>query len=198
MKILLTVCDGKFLPENPFKALNNDDARGIKTFRENPGKFSLALDNYNLQDVEKIYKKWLKNRADTEENFIDFANNLDWRVNQELTAEYQSNFDDVYFYLFSQKSPVENLRSCHAVDFPFTFNNSDYIYQNPEENLSKIIQKSWAAFATTGNPDNEFIPHWEKYSAKNRQTMELNSEKVILHKDLNTENLNELRYIYES
>ena len=213
-------CDGKFLPKNPFKALNNGDARGIKIltgttsdewrywflysddyfkiFREHPGELSLALDNYNLQNVEKIYKNWLKNRADDEENFIEFLNQVDWRVGQEICAEYYSKFNEVYFYLFSQKSPVENLRSCHAVDLPFVFNNSDEIYPNPEENLAKIIQKSWAAFATTGNPNNEFIPHWEKYSAENRQTLEINSEKCILHKDLNTENLNELRYIYEN
>ena len=177
--------------------MKDGDARGIKTFRENPGKFSLALDNYNLQDVEKIYKKWLKNRADTEENFIDFANNLDWRVNQELTAEYQSNFDDVYFYLFSEWSPIENLRACHDSDLPYVFDKIDGL-PNSSPQLVKIIQKSWAAFATTGNQNNEFIPHWEKYSAENRQTLEINSGKVILHKDFNTENLNSLRYIYEN
>ncbi|MBR0289193.1 MAG: carboxylesterase family protein, partial [Selenomonadaceae bacterium] len=69
---------------------------------------------------------------------------------------------------------------------------------NPAPNLAKAIQASLAAFATTGNPDNEFMPHWEKYSADNRQTMELNSKGCICHKDLNTENLNALRYIYEN
>ena len=69
---------------------------------------------------------------------------------------------------------------------------------NPAPNLVKIVQASWAAFAATGNPDNEFIPHWEKYTADNRQTMELNSSGCVLHKDLNTQNLNALRYLYES
>ena len=63
----------------------------------------------------------------------------------------------------------------------------------------QIAALQWgAAFAATGNPNNEFIPHWEKYSAKNRQTMELNSKKCVCHKDLNTDNLNSLRYVYES
>ena len=156
------------------------------------------MQKYTEQSPQEIYKKWLKNRPDTIENFEDFVNNLDWRVGQELAAEYQSNFDDVYFYLFSEESDDKNLKSCHAVDLPFTFNVGDHIVPNPNQKLVKIIQSSWAAFATNGNPDNEYIPHWEKYSAENRQTMELNSEKVILHKDLNTENLQELRYLYES
>ena len=115
------------------------------------------MQKYTAKNPEEIYKSWLKNRDDTEENFIDFVNNLDWRVSQELAAEYQSNFDDVY-----------------------------------DRNFAKVIQETWTAFATTGNPDNEFIPHREKYSADNRQTMELNSKGCILHKDFNTQNLNEL------
>ena len=169
----------------------------FKILRENHEKM-FPVQKYNAVDTtNEMYKKWLKNRADTEENFEDFVNQLDWRVGQEICAEYQSNFADVYFYLFSEESDDKNLKSCHAVDLPFTFNNSDNIYPNPEENLVKIIQKSWAAFAATGNPNNEFIPHWEKYSANNRQTMELNSKGCVCHKDLNTENLNSLRYIYE-
>ena len=57
---------------------------------------------------------------------------------------------------------------------------------------------SWAASAATGNPNNAFTPHWEKYTANNRQTMELNSKGCVCHKDVNTQNLNALRYIYES
>ena len=216
----LPTCDGKFLPTDPFKALKRGAARGIKiltgttagewrywfsyfenffeVFRENPKNFSPTMQKYTAQPPQKIYKDWLKNRPDNLENFEEFVNNLDWRVGQELTAEYQSNFDDVYFYLFSEESAEKNLKSCHAVDLPYTFNVGDHIIPNPKQNLVKIIQKSWAAFAATGNPNNEFIPHWEKYSAQNRQTMELNSKKCILHKDLNTENLNSLRYVYES
>ncbi len=129
---------------------------------------------------------------------IDFVNQVDWRVGQELAAEYQSNFGDVYYYLFSEQSTTENLRSCHAIDLPFTFNYPEKLVPNPAPNLVKQVQASWAAFAATGSPDNEFIPHWEKYSVGNRQTMELNSKGCVCHKDLNTENLNKLRYVFES
>ena len=221
VKDYLPICDGKYLPLDPFKALKNGDARGIKLLngntadewrywllytenffeilRDNFKDISPVMQKYNTHSSEEIYKAWLNNRPDIAENFEDFANNFDWRVSQELTTEYQSKFDDVYLYLFSEPSPIENLRSCHSVDLPFTFNNPDEdIEPNPPQNLVKQVQSSWAAFAANGNPDNETIPHWEKYSAKNRQTMELNSKGCVLHKDLNTQNLNSLRYVYES
>ncbi|MBD3879110.1 MAG: carboxylesterase family protein [Quinella sp. 1Q5] len=215
----LPTCDGKFLPFDPFKALKDGGARGIKFltgttadewryfllefenffghFRDNPKNFSPVMMKYTAKTPQEIYRSWLKNRPDTDENFENFVNQVDWRVSQELAAEYQSKFADVYFYLFSEHSPDEKLRSCHAVDLPYTFNVGDHIVPNPKPNLVRVIQSSWAAFAATGNPNNEFIPHWEKYSAQNRQTMELNSKGCVLHKDLNTQNLNSLRYVYE-
>ena len=216
----LPTCDGKFLPSNPFQELKDGGARGIKLltgttadewryfllefdnffehFRDNPKNFSPVMMKYTTKTPQEIYQAWLKNRPDTDENFEDFVNQVDWRVGQELTAEYQSKFGDVYYYLFSEQSPDEKLRSCHGVDLPYTFNVGDHIVPNPKQNLVKVIQSSWAAFAATGNPDNETIPHWEKYSAGNRQTMELNSKGCVCHKDLNTQNLNALRYVYES
>ena len=214
----LPTCDGKFLPKNPLQALKEGAASGIKfltgnvadewrlwlqfdenffqKYRSNPKKFSPVFAKYNAKNPEEIYKNWLKNRSDNEENFINFATQSDWRVGQEISAEYQSKFADVYFYVFSHWEN-EIVRACHDSDLPYVFNVSDET-QNFSQNLSKMIQASWTAFAATGNPDNKFIPHWEKYSAENRQTMELNSKNCVCHKDLNTENLNSLRYVYES
>ena len=220
----LVTCDGKFTPLDPFRTLNEGGARGIKfltgttadewryfllyseqyfqMFRAgNQEKISPAIRHYKektSRTPEEIYKKWLNGQPDTEENYINFVNAVDWRVGQELVAEYQSKFEDVYYYLFSQSSHNETLGSCHAIDLPYTFNNPEPdLEPNLKQNLVRAIQASWTAFAATGNPDNEFIPHWEKYSAGNRQTMELNSKGCVLHKDLNTDNLNSLRYVYE-
>ena len=92
---------------------------------------------------------------------------------------------------------MDSLGAFHAIDLSYTF-NVPYIEENPNQTLVRVIQSTLAAFAANGNPDNELIPHWEKYSVDNRQTMELNSNGCVLHKDLNTENLNALRYVYES
>ncbi len=220
----IPACDGKFYPEDPFTAMKNGAAREIKfltginacewgywllydenyfkNFYETHDKISLVMSRYKnktSRTSKEIYQSWLKNRPATEENYMDFINQVDWRVGQELDAENQSKFNDVYYYLFSETTSRKELGSFHSLELSFVFNTPfDELLPTPNQNLVKIIQASWAAFATTGNPDNEFIPHWEKYSADNRQTMELNSKKCILHKDLNTENLNELRYLYEN
>ncbi|MBQ9486409.1 MAG: carboxylesterase/lipase family protein [Selenomonadaceae bacterium] len=213
----LPTCDGKFLPLNPLKALKDGAANGIKFLtgnvadewrlwmqfdenffkkvRANHKKYSPILSRYTAQTPEEVYKAWLKNRPDTEENFIDFAVQSDWRVGQEVAAEYQSQFEDVYFYVFTHRLN-DVVRACHDSDLPYTFNVMEGL-PNAAPNLAKAVQAALAAFAATGNPDNEFMPHWEKYSADNRQTMELNSKGCTCHKDFNTENLNSLRYVYE-
>ena len=211
-------CDGKFLPLHPFGALKNGAARGIKLLTGNMAEeyrywnlysedFTDNIAEFHAQvapvvyeskftNAEEIYLAWLKNNSG--KDYLEFANQLDWRIGQELSAEYQSAFDDVYFYLFSQKSPNELLGSCHALDLPFVFGNPDKKMEpNPSAQLIKEVQASWFAFAATDNPSNEFIPQWKNYSAADRQTMEINSAAWTCHKDLNTSNLNDLRGVYE-
>ena len=162
----LPICDGKFIPRSPFKALKDGGARGIKfltgttadewrywfllhgenffeMFRDNPKKLSPVMMKYTASTPQEIYRAWLNGRPNTIENFEDFVNQLDWRVGQELSSEYQSQFEDVYFYLLSQPSFDEKLRSCHAVDLPYTFNNPDSdIEPNPPQNLVRAVQAS--------------------------------------------------------
>ena len=45
---------------------------------------------------------------------------------------------------------------------------------------------------------NSYMYNTPEYSAENRETMELNSKGCVCHKDLNTQNLNALRYVYEN
>ena len=168
----MPTCDGKFLPLDPGKALKDGAAHDIKILmgttadewrcfllaaenlfellRADPQKNSPILSRYNARLPQEVYQKWLDGRHDSDDTYGDFATQLDWRVGQELATEYQSAFDDTYYYLFSEWSPIENLRSCHAVDLPFTFNVGDHIVPNPNPKFAKVIQSSWTAFATTG------------------------------------------------
>ena len=218
----MPTCDGKFLPAHPFQALKSGAAQGIKlltgTMEDEYLYWAMYFEGIleDLQDyhsqltpilyegefflVRELYETWKKNHTEYSgiHQYLEFADQLDWRVGQELIAEYQSAFDDVYFYLFSQESPDENLGSCHALDLPFVFNNpSPGIEPNPSPELVKQVQAAWCSFAATGNPNNDFIPTWKKYTAADRQTMEINSEAWTCHKDLNVDNLTELRGVYE-
>ena len=220
----LPACDGKFWPEDPFTALKNGAARGIKfltgttadewgywllydenyfaDFHETHEEISPVMKRYKARTARtdrELYREWLKDRPDTPANYREFINQMDWRVGQELDAEHQSKFEDVYYYLFSETTPRKELGSFHGLELGYVFNSEpDEPWMTPNPELVKRIQAAWTAFAATGNPDNEWMPHWEKYSVGNRQTMELNSAGCVCHKDLNTENLNALRYLYES
>ena len=215
---------GAFLPKEPFDAIRDGDAKGIrlmtgvnacewgywklydenyfKNFRETHEIFSPISKRYKKRtsktDME-LYKYWLQGRPDNEDNYMEFINQADWRVSQELDAENQSKYEDVYYYLFSETTPMEELGSFHSLELAFVFDKpyGEVGMQRPDPVLVRQIQASWASFAATGNPNNEFIPHWEKYSADNRQTMELNSKGCVCRKDMNTENLNVLRHVIE-
>ncbi len=218
----IPACDGKFWPADPFKALKDGAARGIKfltgttadewgywvlydenyfkDFHETHEKISPVLSRYKKRAAcsdRELYKDWLRGRPDTPANYRAFINQMDWRVPQELDAENQSKYEDVYYYLFSEITERKELGSFHSLDLAFVFGVNDELVK-PNPTIVKQIQAAWTAFAANGTPDNEFMPHWEKYTVDNRQTMELNSAGCVLHKDLNTQSLNEMRYLCEN
>lgn len=216
-------CDGKYLPDHPLKALKDGAARDIKLLTGTTkdeylywnlyhddfaeliqsfhGKLTPVLYEGEFLSGHELYQTWQENHMNIDEShrYLEFANQLDWRVGQELVAEYQSQFNDVYYYLFSKKSPVEGLGSCHAIDLPFIFGKEDKDMEpNPSPQLIKEVQTTWTSFAKNGTPNNALIPTWKKYTADDRETMEINSTAWTLHKDLNKINLTELRHIYEN
>ena len=219
----LPTCDGKFLPALPFKALKDGTGKGVKLLTGTTAdeyrywtlyyknfvklmqiyhaKFNVVMHNAEAWQLQGIYDAWQQNHTELAEpeRYLEFANQLDWRVGQELCAEYQSAFDDVYFYLFSQASPVDDLRSCHAIDLPFVFGNAyGGIEPRPSSKLIKQVQAAWAAFAATGNPNNALIPHWTPYTADKRATMDINAKAWACREDLNTDTLAALRGVYEN
>ena len=212
-------CDGKYLPAHPLRELKDGAARGIKLLTGNTaeeyrywalyyeGFMELMADAHpkltpviyegEFLSEPELYQSWQKNHSELEEleRYLEFANQLDWRVGQELMAEYQSAFEDVYFYLFNQKSPYEHLGSCHAIDLPFVFGNpSEDIEPNPSPALIAQVQAAWVSFATSGKPSSD----WKKYSTDDRETMEINSKAWTCRPDLNSDNLKELRHVYEN
>ena len=222
----LPTVDGKFLPLHPFKALKDGAARGIKfltgttadEFRywflyfpdmlETIRQFHIGfISNFHedkiVDGIDDAYSKWRElhpelNSLDENERYLDFMNQFDWHLPQELAAEYQSAFDDTFLYLFDQKSSVDNLGACHSIELPFVFGLSDKeLEPKPSAKLIEQVQSAWATFAATGNPSNPLIPTWKKYSVDDRETMEINASKWTCHKDLNADNLAQLRPFFE-
>lgn len=84
----------------------------------------------------------------------------------------------VYHYYFTWRSPVREgkLRSFHALEIPFVFDNVDAtpsLTGSGEEQrlLATRMASAWAAFARTGNPGCAQLPAWPAFDATRRATM---------------------------
>jgi para-nitrobenzyl esterase len=88
----------------------------------------------------------------------------------------------VYVYLFTWETPVlkGRLKSPHALDIPFVFDNveNDGLTGKLPTRfaLADKMSRAWIAFARSGNPSHAGIPSWPAYSAERRPTMLFNDE----------------------
>lgn len=67
------------------------------------------------------------------------------------------------------------LKSCHALEIPFVFNNPDvapFTGDSPDRyELAAAMSRAWINFARTGNPSVEGMPPWPAYDMESRATM---------------------------
>jgi para-nitrobenzyl esterase len=84
-----------------------------------------------------------------------------------------------YSYIYAWRTPVLDGRpgTFHGAEIAFTFDNAelcDHYSGGSTEAivLSKQISTAWVRFARTGNPNHDDLPHWPKYAAECRATMQ--------------------------
>jgi para-nitrobenzyl esterase len=97
----------------------------------------------------------------------------------ELAEAQAGHGRPAWVYQFDWQSPG-GFEACHCLDLPFVFDNLDDWTNAPMldgadrgavAQLARIMQRAWAAFALTGNPDHDGLPHWERYDLARRTTM---------------------------
>jgi para-nitrobenzyl esterase len=101
------------------------------------------------------------------------------RIPSLVTADRKvaQNAAPVFVYMFTWETPVLDgkLKSPHALEIPFVFDTvktSALAGDSPTRfALAEKMSRTWLAFARTGNPNNETIPHWPSYSIDVRPTM---------------------------
>ena len=85
-------------------------------------------------------------------------------------------------YEFAWQPPTfeGRLGACHALEFPFVFDNLDKAgYQvlmgtNPPQQVANAMHAAWVAFATSGNPG------WPQYDLNRRMTMRFDTASELL------------------
>lgn len=124
------------------------------------------------------------------ELFYALQTDLGLRYHSALLAEHQAAHQpDTWMYLFTWPSPLRGgaLRSCHALDLPFTFGTLDAPGMKEfagggerAERLSARLRGAWAAFAREGEPAAPGLPRWPRYAPPRRATLELGDEPRVL------------------
>jgi para-nitrobenzyl esterase len=83
----------------------------------------------------------------------------------------------VYMYKINWDSPVlgGKLRSPHAVELPFVFDNVDVsaglVGAGPsQDQMAQMMSRTFAAFARSGNPNVKGYPRWPEYTLEKRET----------------------------
>lgn len=87
----------------------------------------------------------------------------------------------VFAYHFEWETPVEDgrMRSPHTSEIPFIFGTAAAARAcvgTGSEGLMRVMMASWAAFARSGNPANDWLPDWPRFDPVHRQTMCLDTE----------------------
>jgi para-nitrobenzyl esterase len=89
-----------------------------------------------------------------------------------------------YVYQFDWQSPMPGIAACHCLEIPFMFDNPEAWTNSPMLKgadaatvaaLSRTMNRAWAAFARTGDPNHDGMPRWRPYETARRETMRFDS-----------------------
>ena len=95
----------------------------------------------------------------------------------------------MWSYLFTFATPVFGgiLRSTHALEIPFVFDNLDrggadvLTGTGPErQGIADAMHRAWIAFARDGDPRHAGLPEWPRYDLDRRATMRFDAECEVL------------------
>ncbi len=200
------VMDGKYLPHHPFDPSAPAESRDvpliISTTLEDA---ALRLTNWDLTDagLTSMLNERYKGKA-TEilalykdaaagktpyliqaQVFTDSATRV--RAVQQAERKAAAGGAPAYMYIWEWPTSAFDgkLGAVHGHDVEASFN----LYRNAiggagrkdGRTMCNRLASTWIAFAKTGMPDNEHIPHWPAYDATTRATMIFDSNTRIVN-----------------
>jgi para-nitrobenzyl esterase len=195
------VHDGVVLPQPPLDAIAQGSAGGVTllagTNLDEMALFNMmdpalaALDDATIaKRVEKQFRRdgnaivagYRAQRPDASpaDLWTAIASDAVFRLPMIALLEAQAPHAQLFSYLFTWPTPAFGgaLRSCHAVEIPFVFDNLEQAGVSmflgadpPQREIADPLHQAWLAFARTGKPAHEMIPAWEPYDVERRATM---------------------------
>jgi para-nitrobenzyl esterase len=204
------VVDGVALRESPLAAIAAGNASGVHvitgTNHDEMTMFQLAdpsLANLDAAGVLKFVANWIgddaagvvesyrsrRPNAKVQDLWLDLTTDRVFRVPAIRMLEAQSQHGPTWMYLFTWETPAFGglFRSTHALEIPFVFDNLDrggaemFLGRGPERQaIANAMHRSWTAFARSGNPDHDGLPHWPEYEVSRRATMRFDTTCEVL------------------
>lgn len=225
--IFAPTCDDTFVPRKPLRAFKEGAAQDIKLMiGVNANEFNYW--GLYFKDIEHEMPLFWHEQArfhfdgllddaryeqayedahpgeDAGQRYLAYTNQIGFYVGSELMAEYQSQYNDAYLYLFTYRSKIPGLGSCHAIELPFVMHNThlpdlakNLTGEVPPAHLADQMSDVWAAFARTGNPGDADVALWPPYEKGKRATMVINEQAWQVREDPNAGNRELLRPAFD-
>ncbi len=204
------VHDGVVLPQPPLDAIAGGSAKGVAlltgTNLDEMTLFNIidpALGSMDDAALAQRISEWIRDGADTllagyRANRADATTGDLWtaistdavfRVPMLRLLDAHAPHGELHAYLFTWPTPAFGgaLKSCHAVEIPFVFDNlhqpgaAMFLGDDaPRDTVAAPMHRAWHAFARSGTPTHGAIPAWAPYDANRRPTMRIDTTWELL------------------
>jgi len=198
------VIDGVTLPQAPIDAVASGSAREVSLLigtNRDEWKLFEAMQTMKVPFNEEIFAKAFgaaapavqaaytaDQRGETPaEVWSSVQTDRIFRIPAIRLAERQIQHSPVWMYRFDWVSPVlyGRLGACHGLEIPFVWNTIEKaaaLTGNTSDShaLGRRMRAAWIAFAHTGSPEAEDLPHWPRYDLERRATMIFNTSCAVI------------------